>query len=415
MDRYFNINESNQISNHLQSFGKKVKNHHAKPMKILYVTFFEYPHTGGLSNYITSLKNGCQRLGHQADVLAPNQMSQAFKEQLVPAAAEIRKFMNDRYGLVNEKIIKNLSYLYVFELFLKEKHLEDYDLIHAQDLFALFVLARLNQTYQKPLLFTPHGFFTKSRLTFNKIQKNSLEEAYFTEIEKRGIEACDELILIADSFRPSLMELGARQEKMTTVHTGIDYQPFPKQINQDKIILSCISRLSPRKGHDILFQALARIPEVLANVEVWIVGDGVMKETLIQQARDLKLDNVVFFGKRDDIANILSHSDIYVLATVNDNFPLSVMEAMFSHQAVITTTCGGIPEMIQHEQTGILCEPGNIEQLAQSIKRLVLHKDDRETLAKAAAAYAHKHLSSQVMAAKVEEVYKQYRKETLNE
>lgn len=408
MDQYYDVKRDSKESLPLQPFGQKTKGDNSKPMKILYVTFFQYPHTGGLSHYITSIKKGFEKVGHSVDVLAPNDMSSEQLKKWIPEAdSEARKFMNGRYGLVNEKIVKNLSYLHVFEWFLKEKNLQQYDIIHAQDLFALFILGHLNQTYQKPLFFTPHGFFTKSRLKFNKMQKDSIEEAYFTELEKVGMEASTEIVMISDSFRPDLMDFGAKDERMVTVHTGIDFKPLPHK-DHENIVLTCVSRLSPRKGHGFLLEALSKIREHLANVEVWIVGDGVMKDKLMEQAKERKLNNVIFFGKRHDIPYILSMSDIYVLATVNDNFPLSVMEAMFSRQAVITTTCGGIPEMVQHEETGILCEPGNVDQLADAIKRFITNKDDRYRFAKAAESYARQHFTSQVMTRKMEQIYQKY-------
>ncbi|MGP4077625.1 glycosyltransferase family 4 protein [Halobacillus sp. K22] len=408
MDQYYNKERDDKKPLTLQPFGQKKQDKDAKPLKILYVTFFQYPHTGGLSHYITSIKNGMQKIGHSVDVLAPNHMSsEQLKEWIPEADSEARKFMNGRYGLINEKIVKNLSYLHVFELFLKEKNLQQYDIIHAQDLFALFILGHLNQTYQKPLIFTPHGFFTKSRLKFNKIQKGSIEEAYFTEIEKVGIEASTEIVMISDSFRPNLIDFGAREERIVTVHTGIDFNPLPHK-NHENIILTCVSRLSPRKGHGFLLEALSKIREHLTNVEVWIVGDGVMKEKLMEQAKELKLNNVIFFGKRHDIPLVLSMSDIYVLATVNDNFPLSIMEAMLSRQAVISTTCGGIPEMVHHEETGVLCEPGNVEQLAHAIKRFITNKEERNKFAKAAESYARQNFTSQVMTRKFEQIYQTY-------
>jgi glycosyltransferase involved in cell wall biosynthesis len=408
MDDFYGVDRKTEDPVTLRPFGQKSRGDGKKKMKILYVTFFQYPHTGGLSHYITSIKKGFEQLGHEVDVFAPNQMSTLQLEKWIPQAAyEARSFMRSRYGTVNEKIVKNLSYLHVFELFLKEKDLDTYDIIHAQDLFAIFILGHLNQTLQKPLLFTPHGFFTKSRLKFNKMQIGSIEEAYFTELEIEGIRASTEIVMIADSFRPNLLDFGARDDQLSTVHTGIDFTPIPPRTHEN-IILTSVSRLSPRKGHGFLLEALAMIREHLANVEVWIVGDGVMKETLMKQAEELELQNVIFFGKRHDIPDILSMSDIYVLATVNDNFPLSVMEAMFSRQAVISTTCGGIPEMVQHEETGILCEPGNVKELAQAIKRFIVNKEERHAFGKAAEAYARRHLTSKVMTGKIEKIYQTY-------
>ncbi len=67
--------------------------------------------------------------------------------------------------------------------------------------------------------FTPHGHFTKSRMKFHKIQKGSIEEAYFSEIERQGIRASDKIITISDSFHEPLLEYGAKEAQLTTVHT----------------------------------------------------------------------------------------------------------------------------------------------------------------------------------------------------
>lgn len=162
----------------------------------------------------------------------------------------------------------------------------------------------------------------------------------------KAIEYADRLIIISDTFRSPLMKLGAEQEDMTTVITGIDYDaktggkrqiPLPK----NKIIISCIARLGPRKGHKYLLDALSRIPsDVLEHVEVLIAGDGEMRSALEEQARKLNLSMVSFLGKRDDVPAILNMTDIFVLPTVNDSLPISIIEAMFSGSAIIATDCG---------------------------------------------------------------------------
>ncbi|MFE8700542.1 glycosyltransferase family 4 protein [Cytobacillus sp. FJAT-54145] len=414
MDQHYGI--MNKDHHHLvetfQSFGKK-KSITKKPtskLKILYVTFFEYPHMGGLSHYITSVKEGFENREHEVVVLSPNQMSEKDLQHRIPEVAnEVRAYMLKRYGEVNEKIIKNTSFLIVFEEFLRMQHLEKFDVIHAQDLFALFVLGKLNQEYQKTIFFTPHGFFTKSRLKFNKMKKGSLEEAYFTEVEKQGIRASDEIIIISDSFRNPLIDFGAKDENMTTVYTGINFQPEIKEKEDHKLIISSVSRLSPRKGHEYFFKALSQLEkEELSKVDVWIVGDGVMRGRLENLVEELGLENVIFFGKRTDVAKLLSKSSIFVLSTINDNFPLSVIEAMFAGQAIITSNCGGIPEMIQDGETGMICEPGDTDQIKDALKLLINNIELRNSLGIAAKTYAEKHLRQDVMISKLEKVYQSY-------
>ncbi|TYR80921.1 glycosyltransferase family 4 protein [Priestia megaterium] len=410
MDQYYGVDyKTDSLIEPLQAFGiKKNISDKTDKLKILYVTFLRYPNTGGLSTYITSIKNGFEKHGHDVDVISPVQMPALYLEEDIPKAAEhARNFMLQRYGITNEKIIKNTSFLNVFKSFLSKKNLEQYDIFHAQDLFAVFLLGQINQQYQKPLFFTPHGHFTKSRLKFHKIEKGSIEEIYFSQIEQQGIKAADRIITISNSFHSPLIEFGAKKEQLITVHTGIDFQPIgkPIQTGRDKIIITCVSRLSPRKGHEIFIKALSQIKEYLSNVEVWIIGDGIMKEKLKKQVQTLNLENVIFLGKRTDIAALLSSSTIYVLSTLNDNFPISIIEAMFFDQAIITSNCGGIPEMIEHKKTGIICEPGNVQEVAEALKLLIVNKKFRETLAKEAKQYACKHLTQEVMVSTIERIY----------
>ncbi|WP_242222277.1 glycosyltransferase family 4 protein [Bacillus cereus group sp. BfR-BA-01380] len=409
MDEYYQI-DHNYIIEPFQTFGIKKDSIFTenRKLKILYVTFLKYPNTGGLSNYITTLKTGFERYDHDVDVISPTQMTAVHLEQDIPKAAECaRDFMLQRYGTVNEKIIKNTSFLNVFKSFLRERSLEQYDVFHAQDLFSAFLLAQLNLEYKKPLFFTPHGHFTKSRLKFDKIKKGSIEEVYFSEIEKQGIKAADQIITISNSFHPPLKEYGAKTEQLITVHTGIHFQQdfISKLKCNNNLVISCVSRLSPRKGHDILLKALSQVQQDVSHVEVWIVGDGVMREKLENQVIQLGLDNIRFFGRRTDIPAILASSAIYVLPTINDNFPISIIEAMFSRQAIITTNCGGIPEMIQNGITGIICEPGNVQQLVDALELLLTNKDLREQLGREAEAYSRQHLTQDVMVSKIERIY----------
>ena len=411
MDEYYKIDsKKNHLMEPFQTFGIK-KNRipsKTKKLKILYVTFLRYPNTGGLSNYITSLKTGFEKYGHDVDVISPTQMTAVHLEQDIPRAAEhARDFLLQRYGTVNEKIIKNTSYMNVYKSFLRGRSLEQYDVFHAQDLFSVFLLGQLNLEYKKPLFFTPHGHFTKSRLKFDKIKKGSIEEVYFSEIEKQGIRASDQIITISNSFHSPLKEYGAKIEQLVTVHTGIHFHQASilKQEYNDNLVISCVSRLSPRKGHDILLKALSQIQRDLSNVEIWIVGDGVMRERLEDQVLQLGLDNVRFFGRRTDISEILSSSTIYVLPTINDNFPISIIEAMFSRQAIVTTNCGGISEMIQNGKTGIICEPGNVQQLSDALKLLLANKSLRECLGRNAQEYSRQHLTQGGMISKIERIY----------
>ncbi|WP_434168318.1 glycosyltransferase family 4 protein [Peribacillus frigoritolerans] len=410
MDQYYEINEifeEEQVVERQQIHSAEIQN---KKMKILITTFWEYPSIGGLQNYITSLKNGLEKLGHSVHVIAPNHFPSKEMEVLrTRYSEEFTHFFINRYGSCNGKILHNISKLYSYYTMLKDIDLEQYDIIHAQDRYTANVIGILNRSLQKPLLFTPHGFMTHNRLKFNLMEKGSVEEIYFSAIDRQAIKNANQLIIVCDVFRPILINLGAEESKMTTVYTGIDFGGWniqkKRKKSQSNMVITCVARLRPRKGHMYLFEALALIKDKLRDVEVRIVGDGEMRKQLEKQVNELELKNVSFLGSREDIPKLLSESDIFILPTTSDTLPISIIEAMFTKQAILTTNCGGIPEIIKNNYSGFIVEPANPKKLAKKLSLLLRKKSIRKELAHNAQAFALKHLTTSNMVKKIEEIY----------
>ncbi|MGP4077628.1 glycosyltransferase family 4 protein [Halobacillus sp. K22] len=421
LDKYYGVKskpikakrkDEGKGSERKKEYKKKLKNTKMKDkpkrkkLSILIATFWDYPHTGGLSNYITTLREGLRSLGHKVDVIAPNQFSKMEVDKLREVIApELKTFFKHRYGSYTSKIIQSCRLLYIYEQMMKSVKLEKYDILHAQDLFTANILGRFNEDLGKPLLFTPHGMFTFSRVKFNRIEKGSVDEVYYKEIEKKAIEYATHMVILSDSFRDPLSSLGAKPANLTTINTGIDFKTVDRGKTSGKIVISCIARLGPRKGHSDLFNALSRLKGISHQAEVLIVGDGEMREVLEAQVKSLKLSNVRFLGKRDDIPSILSKTDIFVLPTINDNLPISVIEAMHGGTAILTTDCGGITEIIHHNETGIIVEPGNVNQLATQLKHLIENESLRKKLGGNAHHYAKSHLTREAMVSNVEVIY----------
>jgi glycosyltransferase involved in cell wall biosynthesis len=130
-----------------------------------------------------------------------------------------------------------------------------------------------------------------------------------------------------------------------------------------------------------------------------------MRKKLKKQVSKLKLKNVSFLGSRKDIPELLSESDIFVLPTTSDTLPISIIEAMLTNQAILTTNCGGIPEIIKDNYSGLIVEPGESKQLAKKLLFLLRNKTTRSELASNAKEFALKHLTVSKMAQKIEGIY----------
>ncbi|KGP73335.1 glycosyltransferase family 4 protein [Pontibacillus yanchengensis] len=409
MDDYYGVSSPIPEIPHAPKIKHQKKKKSKKNLSILIATFWDFPHTGGLSNYISNLRDGLQEEGHEVDVISPNQFPTSVVASLKKEVeSALNRLFRKRYKTISKKILQHARLLFIYEHMLaKHKNIGSYDVYHAQDVFTANVLGRLIGK-KKPVFYTPHGMFTSNRLRFNRIEKGSIEEVYYTHMEKKAIQYSNEIIILGDSFRKPLMALGARNEKMITIPTGIQFNVTAAKrdkSNSNKLTITIISRLGPRKGHSVFFKALSLIKDSLDNVEVLIVGDGEMRSQLENQVKESKLSNVTFLGKREDIPDLLGRTDIFVLPTLNDTLPVSIMEAMHSKVAILSTTSGSIPEMIIHGETGLLVEPGDVKALSNALKQFIQQPHEREKMAKAAYQYAKQHFSRERMIYDIENRY----------
>lgn len=149
-----------------------------------------------------------------------------------------------------------------------------------------------------------------------------------------------------------------RPGRMIRVYNGISTQHFSFNDEErlklrqnlffaDKKILLSVGRLSEQKDYPNLFKAISMLKKVRQDFKVVIVGDGPLKEFLIQEALDLNIDNdIKFLGLRKDIPSLMSAADIFVLSSAYEGFPLVVGESMACESLVVATDCGGVSEFV---------------------------------------------------------------------
>ena len=156
---------------------------------------------------------------------------------------------------------------------------------------------------------------------------------------------------------------------------------------KDKFHVGLFGRVDEYKGQHLLLQAVEQLTKEGLDIHAAIVGaafDPEYEKSLRQQAKEKGLANRFhFFGFYDTPIELMTCFDTIVLTTKNETFGLVLIEAMFAGIAVVGSDAGGVPEIIDHEKTGLLFETWNAEDLAVQIKRLVLDAELRQTCAKA--------------------------------
>jgi len=156
---------------------------------------------------------------------------------------------------------------------------------------------------------------------------------------------------------------------------------------QGKRLIGQVGRLLEHKGYQVTIEAARLLRKKHPDLAFVFLGEGPDEEQLKQQA--FNLDNVFFVGHQTNVGSWLAVMDVFVFPSLHEGLGSTVLDAMHQGIPVIGAKAGGIPDMIEHEVTGLLVSPGSAEELAAGIERLL---DDR-SLAEALAASAGQQLT----------------------
>lgn len=143
-------------------------------------------------------------------------------------------------------------------------------------------------------------------------------------------------------------------------------------IEQYSWIATTVARLHPVKGHTHLLKAIPRILERVPGVYFLFVGEGPLSEQIKKEAHEMMIDDSVhFLAVRQDIPMILACSDLFVLPSLSEGMPNVALEAMAAGLPVVATAVGGIPEIIEDGESGLLVPPADPHALAVAITRIL--------------------------------------------
>jgi glycosyltransferase involved in cell wall biosynthesis len=143
--------------------------------------------------------------------------------------------------------------------------------------------------------------------------------------------------------------------------------PVSQRGSKRPIVLT-VARLDAQKGHKFLLDAITQIPDA----HFLLAGEGAEQAGLQAQARELGIgDRLSFLGYRSDVPDLLASCDLFVLPSLYEGFPLSVLEAMAAGKPVVATAVGGTPEAVIDQVTGYIVPPGDANSLAGAIRKVL--------------------------------------------
>jgi len=191
--------------------------------------------------------------------------------------------------------------------------------------------------------------------------KGGIKGKIFTTINMTVIKKIDHFFAVSERFKQMLVGFGLPAQKITTVYNGISFDEQLEcklsreelKLKDDDFIICMVARLHPIKGHTIVFEALKKVLSAKQNVKLLLIGDGPEREDLQREVRDKGLtENVRFLGFQQDVHSYLCLSDVKLLASYSESFPLVILEAARAHTPVISTDVGGVKDLISDPSLG---------------------------------------------------------------
>src|SRR4030042_4101261 len=252
--------------------------------------------------------------------------------------------------------------------------------------------------------------------TFNDPWPNWKKKLYIL-IEKYTAKFKDYIVNNASSDKKQAIELGIKPKKeLTLIHNGIDVSRLEKEflirekarkelnLNQSDFVVGAIANFYPPKGLKYLIEAASLLSG--KDIKFIIIGDG-EERTLLEKVieeKNLK-NNFILKGVIPEAYRYLKAFDIFVLPSVKEGFPWTILEAMSAEVPVIATKVGAVPEVIRNNKNGILIEPENPQQISGAIEMLIDDKGLQEILAKEGKKIVTEEFNLKTMVKKYEALF----------
>lgn len=259
------------------------------------------------------------------------------------------------------------------------------DVLHAHQ-YTPFFQSMLSRGLlgRRPVLFTEHGRHfpdlpSKKRSVVNRLLLNRR----------------DRLVGCGGAVRQALIDNeGLPASRVEVVYNGVDLQELAAGdasrrstlrsefgFDDDDFVAIQVARLHELKDHATAVATIQEAAKSNGNIKLLIVGEGDQRESIEAEIAARRLqDQVVLAGNRNDVPDLLTASDAFLMTSISEGIPLTIIEAMAAGLPVVSTAVGGIPEMIQHGQSGFLAEAKDANTLAEHLVHLATDEKHRQAI-----------------------------------
>jgi glycosyltransferase involved in cell wall biosynthesis len=258
--------------------------------------------------------------------------------------------------------------------------------------------------------------------------QSAISREFFRRCERWAARRCHRLISVADAMTDLMVDAQvAPREKFTTIHSGMDVEPFLHAdehrsairakygLKSEHVVIGKIARLFHLKGHDDLISAAAKVAQQNPNIRFLLVGDGILREELTARIATLGLSqHFIFTGlvQPVEMPAMISAMDVLVHTSYREGLARALPQALIAGRPVISYDVDGAREVTITGQTGILVPPQDTDALADALATLAGNAELRARLGSAGQQRFTEQFRHQRMTRLVREVYQQVLEQT---
>lgn len=285
---------------------------------------------------------------------------------------------------------------------------EGVDIIHAHLPYMNFYAALIGALTRTATVVCYHGpiEFSHAATIGNRIKNAFVRRA-------RG-----PVVVVSDRMKEFLVGRGIPRDRIVRIFNGVSPARYrgtargairaSEGLSPDAQIVGMVANVRRSKGYEYFVRAARIVLERYPDTVFVAAGDidPGLGAPILDLVRELRLeDRVRFIGFRSDVPAVLADLDVFVLASTSEGFPVVVLEAMASRRAIVGTICGGVEEMLEDGESGILVPVGDAERLADGIMRLLGDPGLAARLGERAEADVERRFSLAGMLAQYEALY----------
>ncbi|MDR1181424.1 MAG: glycosyltransferase family 4 protein [Bacteroidales bacterium] len=279
---------------------------------------------------------------------------------------------------------------------------KDFDIIHAHDWLTYPAGMAAKKISGKPLVVHMHA------TEFDRSGEHINQHIY--DIERAGMETADKVITVSNLTRNTVINrYGINPDKVVTVYNSVEPITLPDEFKvtkgfQEKIV-TFLGRVTFQKGPDYFVEAAKKVLDVDKNVRFVMAGSGDMLHRTVKRVAQLGIATKFHFTgflKGQEVYDMFSISDVYVMPSVSEPFGISPLEAMMSDVPVIISKQSGVSEILRY---ALKVDFWDVDDLADAIYG-ILHYDGLSKMFKRCGKQEVENLKWENSAYKINEIYK---------